>query len=46
MPRPLPPEALVDAPDAGEAAWLRRNIVAEGPVLGGMTFSLPREARR
>lgn len=42
-PTPLPAEALADAPDATKAAWLQRNIVAQGAVTGPVTFNLPRE---
>ena len=34
-PSPLPAEALADVADAGKAAWLRKNVVAEGPALAG-----------
>ena len=42
-PSPLPAEALADVADAGKAAWLRKNVVAEGPATGGLKFDLPRE---
>lgn len=38
MPQPLPPEVLVDQADPAKAAFLRANVVARGPVTGGMTF--------
>lgn len=43
MPPPLPPEVLADTPDAGKVDWLRKHIVVQGPVTGGLTFKLPRE---
>lgn len=46
MPSPLPPEALVDTADAAKVAWLRDNIVAQGPVLGGIEFDLPQSVFR
>lgn len=41
MPKPLPPEALVDTPEPAKAAWLDRNVVAEGPITGGIAFRFP-----
>lgn len=40
-PQPLPAEALVDEPDLEAAAFLRANVVASGPVTGGMSFDFP-----
>ncbi len=41
MPKPLPAEALVDQAEPDKAAWLTRNIVAEGPIAGGIAFRFP-----
>lgn len=41
MPQPLPAEALIDAADETKADWLRRHVVAEGPVAGGVSFAFP-----
>ena len=43
MPPPLPAEALVDHGDAAKAEWLKANIVADGPVSGGLSFDFPAE---
>ncbi|WP_294297881.1 hypothetical protein [uncultured Sphingomonas sp.] len=41
MPKPLPAEALVDQAEPDKAAWLTRNIVAEGSIAGGIAFRFP-----
>ena len=41
MPPPLPAEALVDEADPTKAEWLRVNVVADGPVAGGLSFAFP-----
>lgn len=41
QPPPLPPEALIDAPDAAKVAFLRAHVVASGPVEGGVRFAFP-----
>ena len=46
MPKPLPPEALVDAAEPAQAAWLEKNIVAEGPIAGGIAFRFPADFYR
>lgn len=43
MPPPLPSEALVDQSDPAKVDWLRRNVVAYGPVAGGLSFDFPAE---
>jgi hypothetical protein len=40
-PQPLPAEVLADAPDAAKVDFLRRHVVASGPVTGGLTFDFP-----
>lgn len=46
MPPPLPTEALVDRADQAKAEWLRANIVADGPVAGGLSFDFPEDFYR
>ncbi|WP_298163674.1 hypothetical protein [Brevundimonas sp.] len=43
MPPPLPAEALVDRADPAKVEWLRANVVADGPVTGGLSFDFPAE---
>lgn len=45
-PQPLPAELLVDAPDAAKVAWLKDHVVADGPVMGGLTFAFPADFYR
>lgn len=37
----LPADALVDRVDPARAEFLRRNVVVDGPVTGGLSFSFP-----
>lgn len=43
MPPQLPAEALIDHADPAKVEWLRANVVADGPVTGGLSFDFPAE---
>jgi hypothetical protein len=41
MPKPLPAEAIREAPDPAKVAYLESHIVARGPVEGQLAFQFP-----
>jgi hypothetical protein len=45
-PQPLPAEVLADSPDAATVDWLKARVVIDGPVGGGLSFSLPADFYR